>query len=145
VALPHGYTLHAAPPAVDDYVRLRREAGLREKSVDQALPVLSGSWAFCHVSDQGSGEVVAMGRVLGDGGWYFVVADMATAPGHQRRGIGRAVLDHLLADIRRRAPGDPYVALTADGAGVTLYERAGFTPLAVGQTAMQLVLRSRPT
>ncbi len=81
-----------------------------------------------------------MGRVVGDGGWYFVVADMVTDPGHQRRGVGRAVLDHLLADVRRRAPGEPYVTLAADDAGQRLYEQAGFRAFGVGQTGMQLVL-----
>lgn len=87
-----------------------------------------------------------MGRAIGDGGWYFVVADMATAPDHQRRGLGRAVIDHLHADIERRAPGEPYVTL-ADAAGRRLYEHAGFTAFTPDQTGMQLVLgpASAPT
>jgi len=138
--VPDGYTLRPVAPPVDDYVRLRRDAGLREKSAAQALPVVTRSWSFCHVTEDRTGEVVAMGRVLGDGGWYFVVADMVTLPDHQRRGIGRAVLDHLVADIRDRAPDGAYVSLTADAAGIRLYERAGFTRLTTGQTAMQRVL-----
>jgi ribosomal protein S18 acetylase RimI-like enzyme len=33
-----------------------------------------------------------MGRTIGDGGWYLHIADIATDPAHQRRGIGRAVV-----------------------------------------------------
>jgi len=33
-----------------------------------------------------------MGRVIGDGGWYFHIVDMAVLPEHQRRGLGDAVL-----------------------------------------------------
>ena len=137
--LPPGYALHPGPPPVVDYVRLRREAGLRAKSAKQAELALRGSWSSCHVT-AADGETVAMGRVLGDGGWYFVVADMVTAPGHQRRGLGRAVLDHLLADIRLRAPADAYVTLTADAAGRRLYEQTGFTAFTSDQTGMQIVL-----
>jgi hypothetical protein len=28
-----------------------------------------------------------MGRVIGDGGWYFHVVDMAVLPEHQRRDL----------------------------------------------------------
>jgi ribosomal protein S18 acetylase RimI-like enzyme len=45
-----------------------------------------------------------MGRVLGDGGWYFHLVDMAVLPEHQRRGLGDAVMATLLERIRRQAP-----------------------------------------
>lgn len=41
-----------------------------------------------------------MGRIIGDGGWYFLIADMATLPEHQRKGLGSVVMKHLLAYIR---------------------------------------------
>jgi GNAT superfamily N-acetyltransferase len=70
-----------------------------------------------------------MGRVIGDGGWYFVIADMATLPEHQRHGIGGAILDSLLEDIQARAPQGAYVSLTADPPGRPLYASRGFTDL----------------
>ncbi|WP_370260313.1 hypothetical protein [Cryobacterium sp. TMT3-29-2] len=33
-----------------------------------------------------------MGRIIGDGGWYFHIADMATLPEFQGRGLGRRSL-----------------------------------------------------
>lgn len=144
MTLPPGYVLHASPPTADDYLRLRRETGLRAKTAAQAAAVLAGSWSVCHVTAP-DGTTVAMGRVVGDGGWYFVVADMATSPAHQRRGLGRAVLDHLLADVAERAPDDAYVCLTTEAAGRALYEAAGFTPLTADQTGLQLVLPARPS
>lgn len=144
MGLTDGYVLHEGPPTLDDYLRLRRATGLRPKTPEQGERVLRGSWSFRHVT-AADGETVAMGRVVGDGGWYFVVADMATVPRHQRRGLGRAVLDELLADIRARAPGDPYVSLTTEPAARTLYERAGFTVLTSDQAGMQLVLTATGT
>jgi GNAT superfamily N-acetyltransferase len=119
-----GYTLIAEPPPLDDYLRLRRDSGLTPKNADQGRGALTGSWSFCHVRDA-DGTVVAMGRTIGDGGWYFHVADMATDPEHQRRGLGRAVLDWLIADIRGRAPEGAYVSLIADPPGVPLYQAVG--------------------
>jgi GNAT superfamily N-acetyltransferase len=115
------------PPPAGAYLRLRREAGLRPKTPDQARGALAGSWAFCHVVHEASGEIVGMGRLLGDGGWYFHVADMAVLPGHQRRGLGDAILSALLDTIRSSAPPGAYVSLFADPPGRRLYERHGFT------------------
>jgi GNAT superfamily N-acetyltransferase len=121
-----GYELVMSPPPAEDYLRLRREAGLRPKTADQARGVLAGSWAFCHAVHTGTGEVVGMGRLLGDGGWYFHVADMAVLPSHQRRGLGDAILTVLLDKIRSGAPPGAFVSLFADPAGRRLYQRHGF-------------------
>jgi hypothetical protein len=75
-----GYELHPLPPSIDDYLYLREVAGLSPKTVEQARGAVANSWAFCHVRETISGRAVAMGRTLGDGGWYFHIADMATAP-----------------------------------------------------------------
>ncbi|MFN8182839.1 MAG: GNAT family N-acetyltransferase [Candidatus Nanopelagicales bacterium] len=123
------------PPAAEDYVRLRRESGLTARTAEEALPALQNSWAWVHA--RVDGQVVAMGRVIGDGGWYFHIADMATSPGYQRRGIGRAVLRALLERIHRAAPGTPWVTLFADAPGVPLYRSMGF--VSSGCQGMELV------
>jgi GNAT superfamily N-acetyltransferase len=58
-----------------------------------------------------------MGRLLGDGGWYFHVVDMAVLPAHQRRGLGDAILGALLGRVREVAPPGAYVNLLADPPG----------------------------
>jgi ribosomal protein S18 acetylase RimI-like enzyme len=79
-----------------------------------------------------------MGRVIGDGGWYFHIADMATLPEHQGRGLGRRVLADLLAQITEAAPGEPYVTLMADAPGRRLYESMGFVETAPKSLGMRL-------
>ncbi len=81
-----------------------------------------------------------MGRVLGDGGWYFHVVDMAVLPDHQRRGIGDAVLTALLDRIRAAAPPGATVNLLADPPGRRLYARHGFAETAPGSIGMALRL-----
>ena len=120
------YELIDEPPAISDYLELRRASGLSPKVEAQAHGALENSWFFCHVRHVESGETVAMGRIIGDGGWYFHIADMATLPTHQKRGLGRTVLDRLLAEIARRSPENPYVTLMGDPPGRRLYESAGF-------------------
>lgn len=98
------YVLIPQAPELEDYLRLRSVSGLSPKTPAQAAGALTGSWTFCHVRTVDTSLIVAMGRVIGDGGWYFHIADMATDPDHQRRGLGRQVLDRLLQEIRRAAP-----------------------------------------
>ena len=116
--------VRSEPPTVEQYVRLRREAGLIPRTAEQAAPALVNSWAWATVHVDG--EVVAMGRVIGDGGWYFHLADMATLPDHQRLGYGRAILRALLDRIHAEAPAEPWVTLFADEPGVPLYTAMGF-------------------
>src|SRR6185437_3031948 len=78
------YELVPAPPSLAEYLALRRSSGLSPKTDAQGRGAIENSWAFCHVRDD-RGTAVAMGRALGDGGWYFHIADMATDPEHQRR------------------------------------------------------------
>jgi len=80
------------------------------------------------------------GGVIGDGGWYFHVVDMAVLPEHQRSGLGSAVLTYLLEQIRQRAPRGAYVSLLADPPGRRLYARKGFVESAPDSVGMVLVL-----
>src|SRR6478736_1140747 len=115
------------PPPLDDYLHLRRAAGLTPATEGQAV-------------HDASGVVVGMGRVLGDGGWYFHVIDMAVLPEHQRRGIGDAVLGALVRTVRERAPAGAWVNLLADAPGRRLYERHGFTETAPESLGMAMRL-----
>jgi len=81
-----------------------------------------------------------MGRVLGDGGWYFHVIDMAVLPEHQRRGLGDVILTALLDRIRDQAPKGAFVNLLADPPGVALYARHGFAATSPASNGMALYL-----
>ncbi|WP_066909555.1 GNAT family N-acetyltransferase [Millisia brevis] len=131
------YRMLVDPPTVDEYRRLRAVTGLSPKTARQAEGAIAGTWTWRTVRTA-SGEAVGMGRVVGDGGWYFLIADMATLPDHQGRGIGAAVLQSLLAEIRERAEPGAYVTLTADPPGRHLYETHGFEDVAPARTGMWL-------
>jgi GNAT superfamily N-acetyltransferase len=139
-ALPAGYRLADGPPSVADYLLLRERAGLSPRREDQAEAALGGSWAAVHVLHEADDQTVGMGRLLGDGGWYFHVVDMAVLPEHQRRGLGDVILTVLLERIRREAPAGAYVNLVADPPGRQLYARHGFTPTAPDSISMARML-----
>ncbi|WP_121255940.1 GNAT family N-acetyltransferase [Nocardioides ferulae] len=140
---PDEYELRDGVPTVADYVRLRREAGLTPRGTEQAERALPGSWAACHVVHRPTGKTVAMGRVIGDGGWYFHVVDMAVLPAHQRRGLGDRILTRLLDGVRAVAGDeDVFVSLMADPPGRRLYARHGFTEDRDRSIGMAMWLRS---
>jgi GNAT superfamily N-acetyltransferase len=144
---PAGYDLRPGAPTVDEYMRLRAESGLTPRTREQSVLALPGSWAACHAVDMASGETVGMGRLIGDGGWYFHIVDMAVLPAHQRRGIGTWALTWLLDQIREAAPPDAFVSLMADPPGRRLYASHGFTErrdLSIGM-AMWLGRRANGT
>lgn len=124
------------PPTLADYLHLRAASGLTPRSEAQGRGAVTGSWRWSVV--QHEGQAVAMGRVIGDGAWYFHIADMATLPEHQGRGLGRRVLADLLAQIDEAAPPDPYVTLMADAPGRRLYESMGFVETAPRSLGMRL-------
>lgn len=144
--LPPSYTLHKGFPSVPSYCHLRRAAGLTPVTEAQAAAAQNGSWFGCYITydpghnpgqphaETGAAAAVAMGRIIGDGGWYFIIADMAVLPEHQRRGLGSVVLKTLLGRIEGGdvPAGKKCVSLLADEAGRRLYAKHGFVDSAEG-------------
>ncbi|KAK6852701.1 hypothetical protein PG995_011252 [Apiospora arundinis] len=147
VQIPTGYTLVEGFPAVEDYMHLRRASGLTPVNAQQAGAAVSGAWYGCYVAETTSpAKPVAMGRIIGDGGWYFIIADMAVLPEHQRRGLGDAILKTLMERIRTHAAkGDAYVTLFADIPGRRLYEKNGFKEAMPREMGMDIVLKDAGT
>ena len=114
--LPDGYSLAPGLPDAAAYLRLRERAGLGPKRLDQAEPAVRDHWAAVHALHDEAGPV-GMGRVIGDGGWYFHIVDMAVLPEHQRRGLGDAILTALLDRIREAAPPGAWVEPARRSAG----------------------------
>jgi len=100
---------------------------------------LAGSVCGVVVHDA-SGSLVAMGRVVGDGAFFFYVQDVAVHHDHRSRGLGRLVVDSLQEQISERAGGEAFVGLFSTAEAVHLYDGQGFRS-ADGMTGMWQVLR----
>ncbi len=72
------------------------------------------------------GRAIGMGRLVGDGVQYFYVQDLAVLPEHQARGIGRVLLDRLLAHVARTAPATAFLGLFSTPQAEALYSGRGF-------------------
>lgn len=132
------YHLVTEPAKVEDYLALRRATGLSGRSQEAAKIGLAGTWFGVHVVNRG--RTVAMGRVIGDGGCFFQVVDVAVAPDHQGQGLARRVMTALMDHLRAEAPATAQVSLLADGTANRLYERFGFRLTAPKSVGMILQL-----
>jgi ribosomal protein S18 acetylase RimI-like enzyme len=121
------YTLVPGTPSVDDYRRLRRVAGLSEKTQAAAEAGLPNTWFA--VTIQHHGKTVGMGRIIGDGGTAFQIVDIAVEPAHQGKGLGKQIMAGLMDHLRATAPASAYVSLIADGDAKHLYAKYGFEPV----------------
>ncbi|KAI1425051.1 hypothetical protein F5Y12DRAFT_784979 [Xylaria sp. FL1777] len=141
--LPKGYALVEGFPSVEDYLHLRSVC-ITPKTPEQAAGCCKGSWYGVYIVEEAAPtKPVAMGRVVGDGAWYFLIADMVTLPEHQRKGLGDVILKQLLATIKARAAkGTTYVTLGADEPGRKLYLKNGFQETMPKVMGMSLLVES---
>ena len=133
-----GYELAEALPSVAEHGRLRVIAGMSAKRAEAAALGLPNSW-YAVVVRHG-GEAVGMGRVIGDGGLFFQVVDIAVDPAHQGRGLGKAIMAAIAGKLRRDAPASAYVSLIADGEAHRLYAQYGFALTAPASVGMAMTI-----
>ena len=130
---PEEITLVERFPGVEDYRRLRSVVGLSPKSVEAATLGLANT--LYGVSLTLGENIIGMGRIIGDGGCFFVVVDIAVQPEYQRRGLGKRIMGALDAWLRANTLNSSNVSLFADGDARHLYARYGFVeagPVSVG-------------
>jgi len=132
-----GYEIKAETPSIDDYRRLRVAAGLSPKTRAAAERGLPNSVFAVVVHFQG--RPIGMGRIIGDGGTFLQVVDIAVEPAHQGRGLGKAIVGALVKHLRANHSG-AYVSLIADGEANRLYAQFGFEPTAPASIGMALVV-----
>ncbi len=118
------YTLKREVPTISDYINIRLAAGLSRKSEEAAQIGLANSlFAIVVYYDD---IPIGLGRVIGDGGCFFEVTDIAVLPEHQKKGIGDMIMNSIMDYLRETAPKTAYVSLMADHGTPHFYKRYGF-------------------
>jgi GNAT superfamily N-acetyltransferase len=111
-------------PTVDEYNRIRQEAGLRIKNPEAVKRGLPRSLFSICIEYQGN--TVGIGRVIGDGGLCFDLVDIAVIPDHQGKGLGKTIMDSLMNYVRTNALPSAFVALMTEAKMISFYEKYGF-------------------
>ncbi|WP_257217985.1 GNAT family N-acetyltransferase [Janthinobacterium sp. BJB304] len=130
------YTTRLAIPSIATYQQLRVVAGLSAKTAEAAAKGLPNSLFAVQVLH--GDEVVGMGRVIGDGGCFYQVVDIAVLPAHQGKGLGKLIMREIRQFIDSDVPESAYVSLIADGQAQDLYAQFGFKHTAPASVGMAL-------
>ncbi|WP_353395851.1 GNAT family N-acetyltransferase [Hydrogenophaga sp. 5NK40-0174] len=112
------------------------------RSVEAAQRGLPNSLFATTVRD--GDKLIAMGRVVGDGGCNYEVVDVAVHPAYQKQGLGTAVMDAIMSFIEKNAPDTAYVSLIADHHSPALYSKYGFEPTAPVSIGMAYRVKPKP-
>ncbi|MCW8193840.1 GNAT family N-acetyltransferase [Proteobacteria bacterium 005FR1] len=120
------YDIREQIPGINEYIELRLQAGLSKKSEEAAARGLPNT--IYSVLVYADGSPVGMGRIVGDGGCFYQITDMAVLPIHQRRGVGAMIMRALVGYLEIHAPHTAYVSLMADHGTPGFYRKFGFVP-----------------
>ncbi|UPV72742.1 GNAT family N-acetyltransferase [Halorussus limi] len=130
------YELREATPSPDEYVALREAAGMGQRSEAAARRGLPNSLHAVTAVASATDRVVGMGRLVGDGGCFYQIVDVAVHPDHQGVGLETRVVSNLLDYLRENALDSAYVSLIADVDD--FYDRFGFEATAPESKGMAL-------
>ena len=120
------FNIEEGAPDPETFLRLRAAAGMRPRSVKGASKGLGQELFSVLLRLEKSGEIVGMGRIVGDGGTIFVICDMMVIESFQKKGGGTMIMDAIMGYLLEEAPPNSYINLMADVDG--FYEKWGFEP-----------------
>ncbi|ERB65347.1 MULTISPECIES: GNAT family N-acetyltransferase [Vibrio] len=126
------YVVVQSVPSPEAYCALRVTAGLSPKSLEAAKIGLPNSLYGVSVMD--GDKLIAMGRVVGDGGCNFEIVDVAVDPDYQGKGLGRKVMEHIDGYLSSVALAGSYVSMIADEP--VFYEKLGYRLVAPASQGM---------
>ncbi|MDE7266484.1 MAG: GNAT family N-acetyltransferase [Lachnospiraceae bacterium] len=118
----------------EDFIHLKVATGFINRPLEQVEKALAND--LFDVSVVYNGEVIGMGRLVGDGALYWYLQEIIVLPEYQGQGLGRKIVNRLLEYIKETAlPGTKVeVGLTSVKGKEPFYEKLGFT---CGSSGMQ--------
>ncbi len=110
----------------EDFVRLRSTAGFADTPVEHARKALQNG--LVNVSAIYNGELVGMGRLVGDGAMYWYLQEIIVLPEFQQKGIGTMIVDHLVNYAKENSATGRFTTIGGVSAKgkEPFYEKMGF-------------------
>ena len=113
-----------APPTTSDFLHLREMMGwgqLDYAAVGKGLA--SSLYCVCVYQDH---QLVAMGRVVGDGAIYFYIQDVMVRTAYQGQGLGHLIMDKIMTFIGTHATENSTIGLMSAKGKEGFYHKYGF-------------------
>ena len=114
------------PASVQEYGALRAVAGLGAFPDAAAHIALDNTLHGVWLREQG--RLVGTGRLIGDGGCFAQVTDIAVYPDLPGQGFGSRIMDQVMTWVGANLPPECYISLIADPGAEARYEKFGFAP-----------------
>jgi len=118
------YNISFNSPVVEDFIQLRAKIGWGETDLAMAKNSLNAS--LFHVTIYAQSQLVAMGRVVGDGAMYFYIQDVIVNPSHQGRGLGKIVMENIENFLTKTSKKGSTVGLLAAQGKENFYKTWGY-------------------
>lgn len=87
------YSIHENTLRADDFIELFDSAGWGRPDRELVETSLKNSFVTFEVRD--GKKVIAMARLIGDGGMAFFLKDLVVLPEYQGKGVGKGLLKHI--------------------------------------------------
>ncbi len=129
-------------PNPEEYLNLRSACGLGPRSLSAARKGLPNSLYALSVRDNDA-ALVGLGRVVGDGGSFAMISDIAVHPTWQRRGLGNTIMDRVMAWCQQELPETCFVSLVSNAGLSPWYEGFGFQVCPPEKPGMMLSIPAR--
>ena len=117
-------TVEKRIPSVEEFNYLRKAAGWPLLSDDLTKQGLANSvYAVCVMDN---GNIVGMGRIVGDNAIYFHISDVIIHPDHQGKKLGKTIMIELMLFIEGIAGQNSNIGLMCSKGREYFYEAFGF-------------------
>lgn len=119
-------TLYENKISVDEYLAIRSKVGWNVLSDEQAQKALENSLIV--VGAYEDGELVGMGRIVGDGAVICYIQDLIVVPEYQKHGVGSMMIHRLIefVDGIRQPDSQMMLCLMCAKGREHFYEKHGF-------------------
>ena len=118
------YVVGFEQPNVEEFIALRRKIGWGDTQYEMANISLDNS--LFHVTVRDNAQLIAMGRVIGDGAMFFYVQDVVVDPGYQGKGLGKLLMQHIESYLASVAEKGTTIGLLASQGKEAFYKRYGY-------------------
>lgn len=120
------FELFEKAPQVEEYLKLREKVGLR--TIDKTLAKQGLRHSLFSISIYNQGELIAMGRLVGDMGIAFYLQDIIVLDIYQNKGLGTIIVNKLEDYVKSfiTEETESYLSLMATKGKERFYEKLGY-------------------
>lgn len=129
-------------PTLEEYNYLCESVGWTDYMNFEVVETSLKNSIHC-ISVKDNGQIVGMGRIVGDGAIYFYIQDIVVHPNYQKSGIGNEIMYHLIEYLNANAPDKAFVGLFASEGKEPFYQKFDFKDFSPNMTGMFTVISKK--